>query len=137
MAIIHVRNLTGKIIHSVVVDQPQQLFPADLRNLDLSNADLTGADLPDADFTGGTLIGASLKEANLARARGLSDLRYCDLAGCDLTGCDLRGVQIYPANYTKKTKLLDAKIDEGSELQTIQREIAAIKRWKDFRRVNP
>jgi len=138
MPYVHIRHsLTDAIIHSIEVDQPRQLFPADLKNLDLSNLDLRGADLPGADFTGATLIGASLKEADLARARGLSDLRYCDLDACNLSGCDLRGVEIYPANYSKRTKLFDANISAGSDLDAARKEIAEANRWKDFRRANP
>jgi hypothetical protein len=46
-------------------------------------------------------------------------------------------VDAYPCNFSKRTKLLDARIDAGSELETARKEIAEVNRWKDFRRVNP
>jgi uncharacterized protein YjbI with pentapeptide repeats len=124
MAMIHIRNLADKIIHSVQVDQPRQLFPADLRGLNLSNADLSGASLPGALLDGAVLIGARLVDADLRRAslRGC-DLRYSDLSGCDLTGADMSDVDVYPSNLSKKTKLWDARIDPGSELAAMSQAI--------------
>jgi uncharacterized protein YjbI with pentapeptide repeats len=128
MPIVHIRNLAGKIIHSVQVDQPRQLFPADLRGLDLSNVDLSGASLPDALLDGAVLIGAKLVDADLRRARLRGcDIRYSDLAGCDFTGADMSDVDVYPANVSKKTKLWNARIDPTSELAAISHAVMKAK----------
>jgi uncharacterized protein YjbI with pentapeptide repeats len=139
MPYVHIRHsLTDAIIHSVVVDQPRQLFPMDLRGANLMNVDLSGASLPDANLEGAILLGCKFREADLRRAnlKG-ADLRYTDLTQTDLTGANLEGVDSYPCNVSKRTKLLDARIDAGSELEIARKEIAEVNRWKDFRRVNP
>jgi uncharacterized protein YjbI with pentapeptide repeats len=127
---VHIRHsLTGAIIHSVDVDKPRQLFPADLRGLDLSNVDLTGADLPGALLDGANLLGARLMEADLRRARMRGcDLRYSDLTGADLTDADLTGAEVYPANTSKKTKLFGARIDPDSELAAMSQAITTARR---------
>jgi uncharacterized protein YjbI with pentapeptide repeats len=104
----------------------------------LMNVDLSGASLPDANLEGAILLGCKFREADLRRAnlKG-ADLRYTDLTQTDLTGANLEGVDSYPCNVSKRTKLLDARIDAGSELEIARKEIAEVNRWKDFRRVNP
>jgi hypothetical protein len=59
------------------------------------------------------------------------------LSGADLSEAFLENVEGYPLNVDKRTKLLDARIEAGSELEMLRNEIAEVKRWKDFRRVNP
>ena len=130
--------MTGKIIHSVEVDDPGPLFPLNLAGCDLSNADLWGADLCDANLEGTILLGCKLREADLRRAnlKG-ADLRYTDLTQTDLTGANLEGVDSYPCNVSKRTKLHGARIDAASELEMARKEIVEVNRWKDFRRANP
>src|SRR5882724_7021794 len=128
MAIVHIRNLADKIIHSVQVDQPRQLFPADLRGLNLSNADLSGASLPDALLDGAVLIGAKLIEADLRRANLTgADIRYADFSGADLTEAILTNVDSYPCNISKRTKLWGAQITVGSEMETLSRQATKAK----------
>ncbi len=135
MVTIHIRHwMTGKIIHSVSVDDPRPLFPLNLAGCDLSNADLCGADLCDANLEGAILIGANLFEADLRRARLRgADLRYTNLDRADLVEADLSDVESYPCNCSKRTKFQGARIDAGSELETMRKEIAEVNRWKDFR----
>ncbi len=102
------------------------------------NVDLSGASLPDANLEGAILMGCKLREADLrgANLKG-ADLRYTDLTQTDLTDANLEGVDTYPCNVSKRTRLYGARIDAGSELETMRKEIAEINRWKDYRRVNP
>ena len=102
-------------------------------NLDLRGAQLSWANLEEANLLGSNLREADLSHANLKGA----DLRYTDLTQTDLTGAKLEGVDAYPCNVSRRTKLYDARIDAGSELETARKEIADVNRWKDFRRVNP
>ena len=129
MATIDIRNLYGKIIHSVFVDQPRQLFPCDLRGLSLVNVDLTDADLPGSNLEGCILIGANLSGADLQRANlRNADLRYSNLKDADLRDADLSGAEVYPANVSKKTKFWGAVgIDPGSELATMAQAITTAK----------
>src|SRR5260370_1123581 len=95
MPTIDIRNLYGKIIHSVFVDQPRQLFPCDLRGLSLVNVDLTDADLPGSNLEGCILIGANLSGADLQRANlRNADLRYSNLKDADLRDADLSGESV-------------------------------------------
>ncbi len=139
MPTIDIRHwITGKIIHSVSVDSPRPLFPVNLAGCDLSNADLRGADLCAANLERAILMGANLFEADLRRARLRgADLRYTNLDRADFVEADLSEVESYPCNVSKRTKFWGARIDAGSELETMQKEIVEIKRWKEFRRVNP
>ena len=128
MATIDIRNLYGKIIHSVFVDQPRQLFPCDLRGLSLVNVDLTDADLPGSNLEGCVLIGANLAGADLQRANlRNADLRYSNLKDADLRDADLSGAEVYPANVSKKTKFWGARIDPDSELAMLSQEIKTAK----------
>jgi hypothetical protein len=134
MPTVGIRNLYGKVIHSIAVDQPRPLFPCDLSGLTILNADLRGADLVDADLRGTVLIGCDLREANLQRAKMCGcDIRYTNLAGADLSGALLENADSYPLNADKKTRFLGARIDAGSELEMLRNEIAEAKRWKDYR----
>jgi len=122
-------RFSGKVLHVIPTGHRKvELCAPDLSGLDLSNLILNDADLCDANFDGANLRGTKLAGADLRRARMRGcDLRYCNLDGADLREVDLIGAEVYPANFSKKTKLFGARIDPVSELAEMSQAITTAK----------